>query len=919
MAGEDTLARLQRDRDNPNLAFYIRPDGILVSIPRADEDLAEAAGYRPADTPDFEDYRNRQLYGNSEIRAGLEGAARGATFGLSDQLLTYYGAEPEGLRGREEQNPVASTVGELTGIGVPLLLSGGSSAAATGARAVGALPLAAQSAGRAVEGAVASRLAGAAVKEGLAGAIARTVPKVAGSAVEGAFYGAGSAISEDALGKHELTAEHLLASAGLGALIGGAASGAISLAGEGTTASRKALARLFERETGVKVKHGEIPWDSPELDKVGTIDPRTGLEIVDEPGALRKAYSEVSSAVSGADQQRILQFMQKSNTGRQYRRLATDQSEDLELNISQMVKSVDKIEGSFRTLSDLATGADKAKRFGKLVANVDDALVANTSRGTVDGVKAKIDNMLAAGDKEFGFINKLKHAEKTTENALKNLSLAPTSGDRFIVVDTLKRDLGKLRDSMNATRNAPSHDQATADAFIGLYDDLKKHLEDPSIYGKYAAEAQTSINQKWEQLLSRNSYRNDFFTPWETKNFEVQWRANPKRFNEFVKGLRQTKTDAEYEWITGQIKRKIELADEIAKHYELDPAAKAALNDLKQHAKNFQNNLEFAEHRSILQNQLAELERVPSPFGGAAAGGLGGYVIGGPGGAAIGAGLGFARDKLANPGKAIRQLAALERMQERYRARLGANMDAFTERAKGVAAKASKAKVLVVPASVNILQSTSYAGKPDKEPATRQAAYERRLGELSSLMVNPNVLTERIARSTDQWATSAPKTAAALNQKMLTALQFLYERAPKPPTIQGPFAYKYAPSEAQLAKWARYVAAVEDPGSVIEDMNAGRVSREGVETLRVVYPEIYGQIVNDLTMRITELKHLPFAQRQQLSVLFGVPIEATTDPATLAAIQASYQPPEPNKPGPKAKVSGMDTAVTTEAGAIENK
>src|SRR4051794_32246167 len=102
----------------------VNPDGKLVTLPEGQAREALAFGYSQPNAVQQEEVRKREEYGTglgSEVRAGLEGAARGLTFGLSDLAMQGLGADKEGLAERKARNPYAATGGELAGVGAGLL------------------------------------------------------------------------------------------------------------------------------------------------------------------------------------------------------------------------------------------------------------------------------------------------------------------------------------------------------------------------------------------------------------------------------------------------------------------------------------------------------------------------------------------------------------------------------------------------------------------------------------------------------------------------------------------------------------------------------------------------------------------------------------------------------------------------------
>jgi hypothetical protein len=173
-------------------------------------------------------------------RTGLEGAARGLTFGATDYAARKLapGLADE-MAERKEASPIAATGGEILGAAAPLILSGG-----TGAVAKGAALAPTSLVGRA--GAAAARVAEGVVgtgAESLLGRVAqRAIPMAVQGGLEGAAYGAGQVVSENALGNKEITAEKLLAGAEHGMFLGAAVGGGLGAATEvGKAAVQKAF------------------------------------------------------------------------------------------------------------------------------------------------------------------------------------------------------------------------------------------------------------------------------------------------------------------------------------------------------------------------------------------------------------------------------------------------------------------------------------------------------------------------------------------------------------------------------------------------------------------------------------------------------------------------------------------------------
>lgn len=223
----------------PASVRLVKPDGthVILDAQAAARVLELDKRVRVA-TPEETQRREAELlYGDQDVRTFVEGAASGLTFGVSDYALEGLGVSTkEELLGRREANPVASGLGEATGIIGGTLATAGLGAAGTATRggALATKALAATPAGLAARAGMAvtegveavqtaRALSGAAQATSTLGRAAATaLPVAAGAATEGALYGAAKQVNEDWLRDHEITAERIAMGAGLSALTGGA-------------------------------------------------------------------------------------------------------------------------------------------------------------------------------------------------------------------------------------------------------------------------------------------------------------------------------------------------------------------------------------------------------------------------------------------------------------------------------------------------------------------------------------------------------------------------------------------------------------------------------------------------------------------------------------------------------------------------
>lgn len=240
----------------PKMVPVFTPEGELATVPEHEyESALKFGGIKPASKAEVDEYLLRQKASSQPIRAAAEGLARSATFGLSDYAAQKMGVPQEELRARKEENPIASIGGEIAGDVAGMLLPGGSLIKAGKLASRGAVAATASEAIRASLGAskIAPKLGTAATRAveragvGSSVGLNKIASKVAGGALEGTIYGARNAVTEDALGNNELTAESLMTNAGLGAVLGGGTAGALSVLGSGAKALGKTARGAAER------------------------------------------------------------------------------------------------------------------------------------------------------------------------------------------------------------------------------------------------------------------------------------------------------------------------------------------------------------------------------------------------------------------------------------------------------------------------------------------------------------------------------------------------------------------------------------------------------------------------------------------------------------------------------------------------
>lgn len=209
----------------------------------------------------------------SVVETGLRQAAAGATFGVSNLLLSS--EQRERARIQNRTNETTAALSELSGGLVPGLFVGGTGAAATLARLTPA--------GRTA--ALAGRVA-----SGGRGLVGRVLSGAAAGAIEGAAQGVGAHLARETLEENpDFSAESLAGAAGLGLLLGGGVGGGIGLGTEAGRAIRGRLARKLARESGEPIDPALFgALDEPERLGVGGLADGDGFFVTRRAGTVRQ-------------------------------------------------------------------------------------------------------------------------------------------------------------------------------------------------------------------------------------------------------------------------------------------------------------------------------------------------------------------------------------------------------------------------------------------------------------------------------------------------------------------------------------------------------------------------------------------------------------------------------------------------------
>lgn len=194
--------------------------------------------------------------------------------------------------------------------------------------------------------------------------------------------------------------------------------------------------------------------------------------------------------------------------------------------------------------------------------------------------------------------------------------------------------------------------------------------------------------------------------------------------------------------------------------------------------------------------------------------------------------------------------------------------------------------------------------------------------QLTQLMNDPDQMITRLEEATGDLHNVAPDTASGLQQTMMSAARFLQSKIPSRAQT-NPFEAPYEPSKSELSVFNRYVSIVNKPTSVFDLMSKRLIGPEAIETLNAVYPKLYDQMKQSLTVEMTKKlqnkEPIPYQVKQQIGFFLGQPIDSSLDPHAILANQVAMQRQQHQGQQGEVKKSGAEKMTVASRTGVQRE
>ena len=840
-------------------------------------------------------------YGGRNVEAALLGAARGATLGLSDVLLSSTIYTPSELNKIRETNPNLSLAGEVGGGIGSIVMTGGAGAAFKSGQLAKGAGLAALSPSRKVAETAAK--VGTAITKGKGG-VARTALSlgVAGG-IEGAAYGVQSVITEASLGNAELNAELLLSGlgtgigtgAGFGAVLGGAASGVAGIYRGGKQVLGAASDWSVSKYHNIDIEAAQKLRNAPQ----------EALDLIQDFGKFAKGPADTAA---------------------------------------DMIDSYNRVDMPLRRFH---AGGGKSGFVKQTIANDPTVPTPDVSKGVIK----EGEDFIRAHEQAFSIMDSIRERAKKFGGEDKALLLSLTSRDQ-------KQKLGAdLQKVLYGAKSIKPEDQLhnlfmkmenirvqlarrtfkeDVSQFQVEYDSLRALLTDKKFFGE-------AMSQKHETYLSAyNKFIGDIK---EFKGTSV--KKDVVRERDQVSGIDYVMTQREadrknifnlHSKVTNKESR--EKLDRLHSTYTdfaratLDAygdasgfnAVRDGMNSVLEHGAKYKSLLhgDIGPDGKIIKGgstgffgKLSERDALSTIKNGhdfyaarMATYAVAGFV-GGPGMSAAM----VAFDGIQAPIKRAQLRASMQRVVEGVKEKLGIQ-------SKAVKKSLSKDSATPKPSNRkkifnNMLGVFSGIAVSEDIKKKKKAGDRRGAAELAHRLSDPQTVAAIVDKKLKGVEDYAPETKNAAAVKMTAALQQISLAAKLTTKVrQDPLTgqAEVVASESDLDRFEGIVDIVTDPiGSTTKKISDGTITREEVSALKSVYPMLYAELVGSISDHIADPKtKVSYNKKIVLSTVLGVPLSPYMEPQYVMIMQGLQEGAQPPGPAPRRDIRGLSGLANNE-------
>ena len=908
----------------------IDPSGQAFIVPAEQvRDAIEQGGYQIENAQARQQRIDEEDFGDQDLRTFAESGASAFTFGISDLVLSKF--DKEGLAARRRVNDDAALAGEIVGSTAALLVPGtGVAKAAQAAERIGA------TAAKSLGAEVAQRAAGLATR----------------GAFEGAAMGVQQAVSEKALGNPEQFGELLYSKIGMNALAGAIGNPVLDLgfAGLGKVAAKAgdaaqpfipgayqaidpltheplegakaAIARRINDVTATVAQmnpFNKAPKDVLEL----TLNNPEGRRLLKDPDV----WKELTDFTRMAPE--MLKDFKKSGLAANHE---VRKGLDEVIELTKQGRKADEVEIA-KKIFNVHEAVHKAQRVAQEALDKEINSLTGKPRGLLEEFDKRMLKTSRALERIPGagsmYKNELDNAFQ--EIVMTYAEKGPiTEGAEIALLRKLKQRIGNKAQWQTQLERLTPQDREAVMHYRNLSGYLNDTLKDPKKVGDYAASLIAQADSEYTRFKGMQGvFRNMTQLRTETgtgKGFVNRLDKTVKKLNNAEDNMRMQSVldnvadiDASAGTLATELQTLLETSS-VPKELQTEirtflksPAAKDP-ELLREFAENLGSNKGLKEltEFSTIQKRLESVGDEKMRFERAVE-------------------LQRARGEITD--EQAKKLLANKKMARAYgnwespttgqQGSLG-TLQAVTAIGAGMAAGPMGVAGVIgaLPVTNTLAYTRLLDGIVKAGDLQRNELVSSVVGAIKSLgrkgleqtiriksvpKMSYEEMTKEVEKSRDtmqgiqenpMFTYMPDEVIAPVMNTHMRATQFLDSKLPRPPR-QSPSMFNiqknWKPTDGEKKRFEKYFDAVKNPVSVVKDLADGQVSREQVEALKSVYPQMYEQIGLAISSVMNDedfLNKVPYEKRLQMSIFFETAADVSMQPEYILNQQLTYQAQE---------------------------
>jgi len=861
--------------------------------------------YRLATPQEVSEETQREKFGGLEhkLRAFKQASDAGFTFDLSD-VAAAKGAEalggPEALKRMQEQQAAYKELHGGTQLVGRLGGAVGGALAAAPLRPVQAL-------GRAYRG------AGALGKIGMGAGV---------GAAEGAAASAGQAWAESSLGGQELSGEKLATAVGSGAMLGAAVGGAFGGGAAGLGRLRSSSLRRAAHKGELESAKALTKTDTPE-EFASIMDQVYGYRPAGAEQKVSRFLSKQMARVGGLTEheRKLMSYgMEGGARGERVRRAMLDPASVQDDYVEKLYAELSPLYRHSQKVLAQGRGGLKERQIARALRASDAADPSRAVRSHqaarvhVAELRETIDRIVSDKGVDFIPVNygPGKKAFERIGAELDGIEGLLGAGRRiekdygartFARLDDLKRSIAGEKERLTRLSNPTRAQLRTGQELESAYKNTQRLLEDEGLWGE-AARIQKNINPFWSEWVpahgkkkKHNNLLRLFLGAEEGKWGKDVLGIDKKKIGAYYRSLKNPDVNPHHEALRRYLQANQDMVEATSRWYNLSAADQKLVKELGERTKRVLKIMDGATDDVAIANMTSDiLRRRGGPgFGGSA---LVGAVSFGAPGAAIGGLMNLAN----NPVRTVRQVGAIRKL-------IG-SVDKRIARSAGALGRGGTVSAL-----------PSLRGAVTKTSAT----YEKRAQTARLASSTPQATRATLNQALAPLSPAAPGIAAVAVNRAIAAQEYLNTQLPKVTADELLYGTQPYTSTVERSRFERVYEALEDPPVLLERLQKGTISRDQVDAVRAVFPEMFAEMQTAVSGELTRLaskgKRLPYSERIAIGVMFDMP----TDPslANMGQIQKFYAPDQGKPAGSGSagsrpgKAPNLAAAFNYETGAEE--